>query len=578
MFQRLIRLVKTRRSVLVLSILLGWLAGLAATLQAWFLSQAISRAFLGREGLDVLWNWLLWLLGSICLRSLAVWGSEWLGTGLAITIKGEVRRNLIDHMVALGPGWLQGQKAGELSVTTLEAVDSLEAWFAQFLPQAALAAAIPLTLMLLVFPLDPFSGLVFLLTAPLLPLFMWLIGKAAESATRRQWQTLNSLSAYLLDVIQGLKTLKALGSSRRQVEQIRQASDRYREVTLSVLRVAFLSSLALELLSTLGTALVAVSIGLRLLHGQIGFQTGLFILVLAPEIYLPIRLLGQKFHASTSGLSAARRIFAILDEPLPAKPKPAANIHLPRVTNRLVGNIRFNSVNLTFPQRSLPAVQSISFEMPAGKVTAVVGRSGGGKSTLATLLLRFIEPDQGEIQIGDQPLTRLPVSDWRRNLAWVPQDPTLFRGTLADNLRLARPGASPSEMERACSQADLLDFVTGLPQGFNTQVGEGGLTLSAGQAQRLALARAFLKDAPLLVLDEPTSNLDPLQEQRLVRSLQVLMQDRTTLLIAHRLNTVRQADQVLVLDGGRLVEQGTHESLVRSQGPYASLLSAVVTR
>lgn len=578
MFQRLFQLTRSKRASLLLCILLGWLAGLAATLQAWSLSQVIHRAFLGHASLASLWTGLLWLLGFICLRSLAVWGSERFGSSLSLSVTSQLRRRLIDHMAALGPAWLQGQKAGQLSVTAFEAVDSLEAWFSQFLPQAVLAAAVPLTLLLLVFPLDPLSALIFLLTVPLLPLFMWLIGKAAESATRRQWQTLNNLSAYLLDVIQGLNTLKALGASRRQVGQIRQASDRYRQVTLSVLRVAFLSSLTLELLSTLGTALVAVSIGLRLLSGQIGFQAGLFILVLAPEIYLPMRLLGQKFHASTAGISAARHIFAILDEPLPATPRPVTRKTVPVGATPLPGVIRFNSVSLTFPQRSLAAVTDISFEMPVGKVTALVGRSGGGKSTLAALLLRFIEPDQGAILVADQPLNRLPVPEWRQRLAWVPQHPTLFSGTLADNLRLARPGASQSDLERACRQADLLDFITNLPLGLDTPVGERGLTLSAGQVQRLALSRAFLKDAPLLVLDEPTSNLDPLQEQSLVRSLQALMHGRTNLLIAHRLNTVRTADQVLVLEAGRLVEQGTHESLSKSYGAYASLLTAGVSQ
>jgi ATP-binding cassette subfamily C protein CydD len=575
MFTRLLRLANSNWLALTLTILFGWLGGLAAILQAWVLSRSIDGVFLAGQGLADVAGLLKFMLGIICLRALTIWASERFASSLALRIKADLRNRLVHHLAALNPAFTQNQKTGELTATAMEGVEALEAYFSQYLPQLALAAFIPLSILLLVFPLDPLTGLVFLLTAPLIPVFMWLIGKAAESVTQRQWQTLSQLSAYLLDVIQGLTTLKLLGQSLRQAERIQKASDRYRDVTLSVLRITFLSALTLELLSTLSTAIVAVEIGLRLLYARMSFQQALFILVLAPDFYLPMRLLGLRFHAGMSGTSAARRTFEILDTPLPvtsiAGDQPLS-AHLLYIKDNL--GIRFEHVWHTYAARSLPALSDVCIDIPNGQVTALVGFSGAGKSTLAALLLRFIEPDQGEIRVDGQFLGSIPPAEWRQHLSWVAQMPTLFNGSLAENLRLAKPQASDAELETACQRADLLDFIQTLPLGFFTLIGERGTRLSGGQAQRLALARAYLRDAPLLILDEPTSSLDPLQERRLLDSIHDLMHGRTTLLIAHRLNTVRQASGIIVLESGRVAESGTHASLLKSGGIYASLVQA----
>jgi ATP-binding cassette subfamily C protein CydD len=346
-------------------------------------------------------------------------------------------------------------------------------------------------------------------------------------------------------------------------------------VTLRVLRIAFLSALTLELLSTLSTAVVAVEIGLRLLYARMDFQQALFILVLAPEFYLPLRLLGLRFHSGMSGTSAARRIFEILDTPLPQASLATGQTlqaHLLHIKDN--PGIRFEHVGHTYAARSLPALSDVSIEIPDGQVTALVGLSGAGKSTLAAMLLRFIEPDQGLIRVDGQLLASIPPAEWRQHLSWVPQMPTLFNGSLAENLLLAKPGASAAELETACQQADLLDFILTLPMGFSTPIGERGTRLSGGQAQRLALARAYLRNSPVLILDEPTSNLDPLQESRLLDSIHSLVHGRTTLLIAHRLNTVQQAGNIIVLASGKVVESGTHASLLRSAGAYANLVQA----
>jgi thiol reductant ABC exporter CydD subunit len=589
MFTRLVQLAKSNRFALVLTILLGWLGGLAAILQAWSLSLSIDGVFLRGQDLADVTGLLKILLAIVCLRAFSTWGSERTASGLALRIKSDLRQRLMAHMAALGPAYTQSKKTGELAALALEGVEALEAYYSQYLPQLGLAVFIPLSILLLVFPIDPLTGLIFLVTAPLIPLFMWLIGKAAESVTRRQWQTLAQLSAYLLDVIQGLTTLKLLGQSRQQAERIEKASDRYRDVTLSVLRVTFLSALALELLSTLSTALVAVEIGLRLLTARMNFQEAIFILVLAPDFYLPMRLLGMRFHAGLSGSSAARRIFEVLDTPLPGgdgfrtegdrhgrvkKTNPPQKAQGLRCKDSI--RLSFEHVWHTYPSRQLPALTDISIELPDGQVTALVGSSGAGKSSLAALLLRFIEPGQGQIRAGDQLLADIPPDEWRQNLSWVPQMPYLFNASLAENLRLARPKASQVELEKACQQADLLEFIHSLPLGFATPLGERGTRLSGGQAQRMALARAFLRNSPLLILDEPSASLDPLQERDLLQSMHDLMNGCTTLLIAHRLNTVRQASQIIVLESGRVAETGTHQALLERRGLYAGLLQAGV--
>ena len=447
-------------------------------------------------------------------------------------------------------------------------------------PALALAALVPLTILVVVFPLDLLSGVVFLLTAPLIPLFMVLIGNLAQSLTQRQWQTLSRLSAYFLDVLQGLTTLKMLGRSQAQVEKIARLSDQFRQKTMDVLRVTFLSALVLELVATLSTAVVAVEIGLRLLYGKLSFEQAFFVLLLAPEFYLPLRTLGARFHSGMSGVEAARRIFQILDTPAPLQPgragctllqclKPSVRKH-----PRLDASIRFQDVSVAFAdERS--ALRGVTFEIRQGQRLALVGPSGSGKSTIAALLLRFIDPAQGEIWAAGQRLADIPADAWRAKVAWVPQSPYLMNDTVEANIRLARPEASREQVIQAARQAEADEFIQALPQGYDTLVGERGMRLSGGEAQRIALARAFLKDASLVILDEATANLDPVSEARLQSGMRRLMAGRTVLVIAHRLNTVTQADQIIVLEQGKVVQSGTHAELSQQAGLYRNLVSAL---
>lgn len=563
---------------------LGWTAGIMVVLQARVLSRVVSQVFLQGQSLSDVGILLAALLLIAVARAGLIGASEVTANRVAGQVKRDLRERFFAHVLELGPAYTRGPRSplgdegtGELVNTAVEGIESLDAYFSQYLPQLALTVLVPVTFLILVFPLDFLSGLVLLLTAPIIPVFMILIGNLADSLTRKQWQSLSRMSAHFLDVLQGLTTLKLFGRARDHVQVVAQISDRFRDTTLSVLRVAFLSALVQEMVATISTAIVAVEIGLRLLYGHLSFEQAFFVLILAPEFYLPLRLLGTRFHASVSGMTAARRIFEVLDSrPVdketrasrPGKSVALSPCPLARVT------LSFQDVYYAYDNGKRPALNGVSFTIEPGQRVALVGPSGAGKSTVAQLLLRFLEPQRGEIRVNETRLADVSAADWRKQVAWVPQNPYLFNISVAENIRLARPDAALDAIVRAAQQAHAHEFIQALPQGYDTVIGERGARLSGGQAQRMALARAFLKHAPLLILDEATSNLDPETEDLLRDATERLMQGRMTLVIAHRLSTVYRADQIVVMDAGRVVETGTHASLVSQDGVYRRLVSA----
>jgi ATP-binding cassette subfamily C protein CydD len=574
MHRRLLSLARSSGFMLTLTVLLGWGGGVLTILQAWFLARIVNDVFIAGQLRAAILPLLGILLGLLLLKSAFIWGADVSANAVAQAVKADLRSRLLTHLSALGPVFTQGERTGELSTAAVEGIEQLDAYFSQYLPAIVLAASIPITILLLIFPIDPLTGVVFILTAPLIPLFMILIGKAGEALTKRQYNSLSRLSAHFFDVLQGLTTLKILGQAKSQSQVIGEFSSRYRDVTMQVLRITFLSALALEFLATLSTAIVAVEIGFRLLYQNLEFLPAFFILVLAPDYYQPLRNLGLRFHAGMSGVTAATRIYEILDTPCPAPTTQAPPHGFSEHSISAVSSIRFEKVSFTYASRELPALNQISFSLPIGKMTALVGASGAGKSTLASLILRFISPHDGQILVGETPLEHIPANLWRQQVAWVPQNPYLFQDSLAANLRLARPDASTIELLKACRRAGLEEFIASLPDGLQTPIGERGARLSGGQAQRLALARAFLRDAPLLLLDEPTSSLDPALEASLEAAVRELMQGRTTLVIAHRLSTVYQADQIVVLAAGRVMESGTHSELISHNATYARLIES----
>jgi len=546
---RLLRRTRSARPLLVIDTLLGIGTGLVVLLQAMLLARVVSRAF-AHGSLHTLEPDLGLLLFAFALRGALIWGMEVSGRHAARSILSELRLALVSRRLRGQPLATDGTGGAEIAAVAVQGVDALEAYFSRYLPQVVLACVVPLLVVTGVALVDLESALVMLITLPLVPVFMWLIGRYTETRTRERWQALRQLACHFLDVVRGLPTLRSHGRAEDEVATLAAVGERYRRATMQTLRVSFLSGSVLELASTLGVALVAVVAGVRLVDGRLGLQAGLTVLVLAPELYVPFRRLGSEFHASADGLAIAERMLALIDAPASALSGGARLAPSPAKAA-----IRFERVSYSYPARSASVLDGLDLELLPGETVALVGESGAGKSTVAALLLGLIAPTSGRISVGSVALDSCRIDAWRRHVAWLPQHPALLRGSLADNIWLGDPGASYSAVVEAACLAGAEEFIAALPDGFRTRVGEGGRPLSPGERRRVGLARAFLKDAPLIILDEPTADLDPSSVAIVANAIRKLERNRTVLVIAHRRELVEQVDRTVRLHGGAVIAE-----------------------
>ena len=542
---RLFHRARAVRSLLVADAVLGVGMALLVLAQAVLLARVAARAFEGAS-LDEVATPLVLFVGVVVARALGAWGFEVVGRRAASGVISQLRLDVVETRLRSRPTALDGVQSAEVATAAVSGVDALETTFARYLPQVVLAVVVPVAVLALVASIDLLAAGVMLLTLPLVPVFMWVVGRYTERRARERWRALAQLSNHFLDVVRGLPTLRAFDRSRAQTERIVQVSEEYRRTTMGTLRVAFLSGAILELAATLAIALVAVVVGVRLAEGGIGFEPALTVLVLAPELYLPLRNLAAQFHANADGAAVAERLLELSEA-------PALGTGTAPPPDPALVPIRFDRVSFAYPARDVEVLREVDLEIRPGETLAIVGPSGGGKSTLVSLLLRLDDPTSGRILIGDDELALVDAEAWRARTAFVPQRPTLFRGTVADNIRLGDASADDERVRDAAALAGAHEFASLLPLGYETIVGDGGRPLSTGQRRRLALARAFLRDAPLIVLDEPTADLDSESADAVAHAIERLRVGRTVVLVAHRPELAALAERIVHLEHGRIV-------------------------
>jgi ATP-binding cassette, subfamily C, bacterial CydCD len=538
---RLLTYARATRPFLISLVVVGTAGAVLIVVQAWLLADIIVAAVDGGRGIAALSLPFTVLLAVVVARAILGWGREVLADRASARVKAQLRNALLAHVAALGPGRAADRWTGQIAVLATRGIDALDGYFSLYLPALFLAGIVPIAVVAAIAVQDWISALIIAGTLPLIPLFMALVGAATRERMEHQLRSLQQLAGHFLDVVAGLPTLKVFGRSKPQIAAVGAVTDQYRLATMATLRVTFLSSLILELVATLSVALVAVEIGLRLMGGHLGLRTAVMVLVLTPEAYLPLRQLGANYHASAEGVAAAAQVFGVLEMPLPARgcgsdvPDPA------------VSGIEIEGLAVQYPGRSRPALHGISMAIAPGEVVAITGPSGCGKSTLLAVMLGFLSPHAGSVRVGGVGLAELDPDAWRAQVSWMPQRPHLFAASIAENIALGHPDATTAEVFSAVVAAGLGDVVASKPAGLETMLGEDGAGLSVGERQRVALARAFLRKAPILLLDEPTANLDGATEAEVLAALRRLVAGRTVLLVAHRPALIALADRALEL-------------------------------
>jgi thiol reductant ABC exporter CydD subunit len=553
---RLTRYASGVRRLLVASVALGLASAVVVVIQAVLIAGLLSDVIIGGNEPADFAGRLVALAAVIGVRAALAWAAEETAGRSASAVTAGLRRDLLVHAAALGPRWRSAEHGGRLAVLATTGVESLHTYLARYLPQLVLSVVVPVVMLIYLFSADLTSGIIVLVTLPLIPLFMALVGWYTDRQTRTKWASLARLATHFTDVVAGLPTLKVFGRAKAQAAAVRRVTDDYRRSSMVTLRVAFLSSMILELLASLSVALVAVAIGLRLVYGGLTLEVGLAVLILAPEAYLPLRQLGTQFHAAADGVEAAGRVLDVLDTPPPAagtRRDVAAPIGL-----------TLDGATIGSPGER-GAVGPLTMDVPAGQITVVTGPSGAGKTTLLQLIAGVVRPDAGAVTVRSGTGDIVPVADlepgwWRSQLGWAAQGGALRAGTIRENLALGGADVDDGVLRAALEAVDAAGFVDALPDGWQHRLGDGGSGLSQGQRQRLTLARALARPAPVLLLDEPTAALDEDTEQRVLAGIRRLAAGRTVVLVTHRPGPIALADQVVRLgrpdDGDRAGERG----------------------
>jgi ATP-binding cassette, subfamily C, bacterial CydCD len=538
--------------VAVIAVALSIASAVAIVVQAVALASVVDRSLLHHASLRAVTPAIVVLGLAILVRAMMHGAGDLSALRAADRVVTTLRRQLLEHALALGPGWLSGERPGELSLTATRGLRSLHTYYARYLPQAAAAAVIPLILLVWVATQDWLAFVVVIALVLAVPVTMIAFGREATRRSERQWRRLGSLAGRVLQLVEGLPTLRAFGREAQGRREVEAATEGVRSATMRTLRVAFLSALSMDMIAGFGVGFVAMVLGLRLLWGELGLQTAFAVLLVAPEIFIPLRRAGAEFHASTEGQAAAARVVEVLTTPVPSATTSTtvtAATGAPG-SGRADGagsGLRIDGLAVRYENRAHAAPAAVSLQASPGSRIALTGPSGSGKSSVLAALLRFVEPSDGTMAFGGRPSTTETVAAWREHFSWLPQRPHLFNATLAENLRLGAPAASDEKLRRVLDAVGLADLLANLPGGLSTAVGHDGLTLSSGERQRVALARALLRPAPVLLLDEPTAALDPPTVARLAPAIEPWLRGRTVVVAAHEPLLLPHFDLVVAL-------------------------------
>ncbi|MDR0267073.1 thiol reductant ABC exporter subunit CydD [Paenibacillus sp.] len=561
----------TLAAVLILTLV----QSVSIILLARWLAEVLSALFAG-ESLHSQYNKIMMFLGAFLTRHIINFIQQKISYAFAERTGANLRQQVLDKLFQLGPRFTKQEGTGNLVTLVLEGASKFRNYLDLTVPRMAGMSIIPWVILVYVFMQDITSGIILTLTMPILIAFLILVGLAARKHTEKQLDTYRTLSNHFVDSLRGLETLKLLGQSRSHSDTIARVSDRYRSATMRTLRVAFLSSFALDFFTTLSVAIVAVGLGLRLINGNIELLTGLTVLILAPEYFLPVRMVGADFHATLDGKEAGAAMQLIIDEPLNQETEESVGQGKQERKQELTWTkdscLSLLNVAVQHQEDGPHSLQEISLDIRSVGKIGIIGASGAGKSTLIDVLGGFLKPTEGCMVVDDRRFGSLATDAWRKLTTYIPQHPYIFSSTLADNIRFYVPDAATADVERAVAAAGLSELVHSLPQGVDEMIGNGGRQLSGGQEQRVALARAFLSDRPVMLLDEPTAHLDIETEYELKQTMLPLFENKLVFLATHRLHWMPDMDLIIVLDHGRVAETGTHEELIARKGAYYELI------